>query len=86
MGKVMDAERMTSEINKWLSQYCGVTAVPDDEFVAKRPLKAIQVSTQPVPGHPGMFKSEIQMIPHFKLKGVEIELSMVGSFDPPPGG
>jgi predicted component of type VI protein secretion system len=31
-----------------------------------------------------MFKSEIQMIPHFKLKGVEIELSMVGQFDPPP--
>jgi predicted component of type VI protein secretion system len=24
------------------------------------------------------------MIPHFKLKGVEIQLSMVGQFDPPP--
>ena len=39
---------------------------------------------EPIPGKPGMFKSEVQMIPHFKLKGVEIALTMVGQFDPPP--
>jgi type VI secretion system protein ImpC len=83
MGRVMDAEKMTGEINKWLSQYCRQGTI-DDRLAAKYPLKQIQVSSQPVPGKPGMFKSEIQMIPHFKLKGVEVELSMVGQFDPPP--
>ncbi len=83
MGRVMDAERMVGEINKWLKQYCREGTL-DDVLASKYPLKQIQVTAQPVPGKPGMFKSEIQMIPHFRLKGVEIQLSMVGQFDPPP--
>jgi len=83
MGRVMDATKMVDEINKWLKQYCRQGTL-DDKLAAKYPLKEIQVSAEPVPGKPGMFKSEIQMIPHFKLKGVEVELSMVGQFDPPP--
>lgn len=83
MGRVMDAEKMVGEINKWLQQYCRQGSL-DDELAAKYPLKEIAVTAQPVPGKPGMFKSEIQMIPHFKLKGVEVQLSMVGQFDPPP--
>ncbi len=84
MGRVMDADKMVGEINKWLLQYARKGTM-DDKLVAKYPLKEIQVTAEPVPGKPGMFKSEIQMIPHFRLKGVEIELSMVGQFDPPPG-
>ncbi|HUU83391.1 MAG TPA: type VI secretion system contractile sheath large subunit [Phycisphaerae bacterium] len=83
MGRVMDAEKMVAEINKWLKQYCRQGTL-DDVLAAKYPLKEIQVTAEPVPGKPGMFKSEIQMVPHFKLKGVEVELSMVGQFDPPP--
>ncbi|MCH8967107.1 MAG: type VI secretion system contractile sheath large subunit [Planctomycetes bacterium] len=83
MGRVMDAEKMVGEINKWLKQYCRQGTL-DDKLAAKYPLKEIQVTATPVPGKPGMYKSEIQMIPHFKLKGVEVELSMVGQFDPPP--
>ena len=83
MGRVMDAEKMVNEINKWLKQYCRQGTL-DDKLAAKYPLKEIQVTAAPVPGKPGMFKSEIQMVPHFKLKGVEVELSMVGQFDPPP--
>ncbi len=83
MGRIMDAEKMVGEINKWLKQYCRQGTL-DDKLAAKYPLKEIQVTAEPVPGKPGMFKSEIQMIPHFRLKGVEIELSMVGQFDPPP--
>lgn len=84
MGRVMDAEKMVSEINRWLKQYCRQGTM-DDTLAAKYPLKEVQVTATPVPGKPGMFKSEIQMIPHFKLKGVEIQMSMVGQFDPPPG-
>lgn len=84
MGRVMDAQKMTDEITKWLKQYCRQGSL-DDELASRYPLKEIQVLAEPVPGKPGMFKSEIQMVPHFKLKGVEIQLSMVGQFDPPPG-
>jgi type VI secretion system protein ImpC len=83
MGRVMDAEKMVNEINNWLKQYCRQGTL-DEELASKYPLKEIQVSATPVPGKPGMFKSEIQMIPHFRLKGVEVQLSMVGQFDPPP--
>lgn len=83
MGRVMDSEKMVFEINKWLKQYCREGSM-DDKLASKYPLKQIQVKAEPVPGKPGLFKSEIQMIPHFRLKGVEIELSMVGQFDPPP--
>jgi type VI secretion system protein ImpC len=83
MGRVMDAEKMVGEINGWLKQYCRQGTL-DDELAAKYPLKEVQVTATPVPGKPGMYKSEIQMIPHFRLKGVEVQLSMVGQFDPPP--
>ena len=73
----MDADKMVGEIEKWLKQYSRKGTL-DDKLAAKYPLKEIQVTAVPIPGKPGMFKSEIQMIPHFKLKGVEIELSMVG--------
>ncbi|MEP0841079.1 MAG: type VI secretion system contractile sheath large subunit [Phycisphaerae bacterium] len=82
IGRVMDAEKMVAEINTWLKQYCRQGTL-DDELAAKYPLKEIQVTAEPVPGKPGLFKSEVQMIPHFKLKGVEIQMSMVGQFDPP---
>lgn len=84
IGRVMDAEKMTKEINEWIKQYAQQTSNPNDEFVSKYPLKEVQVTSEPVPGKPGMFKSEIQMIPHFRLKGMEVSLSMVGQFDPPP--
>jgi type VI secretion system protein ImpC len=83
MGRVMDADKMVGEIDKWLKQYSRQGTL-DDKLAAKYPLKEIQVTAEPIPGKPGMFKSEIQMVPHFKLKGVEVELSMVGQFDPPP--
>ncbi len=83
MGRVMDAEKMTAEISKWLKQYCRQGTM-DDVLAARYPLKEIQVLTEAVPGKPGMFKSTIQMVPQFKLKGVEVDLSMVGQFDPPP--
>lgn len=83
MGRVMDAEKMVAEINTWLKQYCRQGTL-DDVLAAKYPLKEVQVTATPVPGKPGLYKSEIQMIPHFKLKGVEVQLSMVGQFDPPP--
>ena len=42
------------------------------ELAAKYPLKEIQVTAEPVPGKPGLYKSEVQMIPHFKLKGIDV--------------
>ncbi len=83
MGRVMDASKMTGEIEKWLNQFCRQGTL-DDKLVSKYPLREISIHSEPVPGKPGMFKSEVQMIPHFKMKGVEVELSMVGQFDPPP--
>lgn len=84
IGRVMDSEKLVTEINTWLKQFCRQGSL-DDELAAKYPLKEIQVTAEPVPGKPGLYKSEVQMIPHFKLKGVEIQLSMVGQFDPPAG-
>lgn len=83
MGRVMDAEKMVNEINDWLRQYCRQGTLTDD-LAARYPLKEISVTAEPVPGKPGMFKSLIQMIPHFRLKGMEVTLNMVGQFDPPP--
>lgn len=82
IGKTYDAEKLVGEINTWLKQFCRQGSL-DEELAAKFPLKEIQVTATPVPGKPGLYKSEIQMIPHFKLKGLEIQLSMVGQFDPP---
>ena len=79
----MTAEKMTNEINKWLGQYCNNTDEIDNELAAKYPLRECKVKTEAVPGKPGMFKSEVQMRPHFKLKGVEVSLTMVGQFDTP---
>ena len=38
MGRVMDAEKMVAEINKWLKQYCRQGTL-DDKLAAKYPLK-----------------------------------------------
>lgn len=83
MGRVMDAQKMVGEIERWLKQYCRQGSL-DDQLASKYPLKEIQVTAEPVPGKPGLYTSQIQMIPHLKLKGVEVQLSMVGQFDPPP--
>jgi type VI secretion system protein ImpC len=80
IGRVMDSEKMTTEINKWLKQYCRQGSMTD-ELAHRYPLKEIQVATEAVPGKPGQYKADIQMIPHLKLKGVEVNLSMVGQFD-----
>jgi len=84
MGRVMDADKMTREINDWLKQYCNNSSSITDELASRYPLKECKVRSEPVPGKPGMYKSEVQMIPHFKLKGMEMTLTMVGQFDEAP--
>jgi type VI secretion system protein ImpC len=84
MGRVMDAEKMVGEINNWLKQYCRQGSL-DDTLAAKYPLKEISVTATPVAGKPGVFVANIQMVPHMKLKAIDVNLSMVSQFDPPPG-
>jgi len=80
IGRVMDPEKMVNEISKWLGQYCRQGSI-DDELAAKYPLKEIKVTAEPVPGKPGVYKANLQMIPHFKLKNMEVTMTMVGQFD-----
>ncbi len=82
IGRVMDATKMVGEIEDWLKQYCRQGTL-DDELASRYPLKEFQVSATPVPGKPGVYKADIQMIPHFRLKNMYINLSMVGQFDAP---
>ena len=51
-------------------------AIEAVQMAARYPLKECKVTSEPVPGKPGMYKSEVQMIPHFKLKGMGLLLEI----------
>jgi type VI secretion system protein ImpC len=77
IGDISTKEGLSLALNKWLSNLVTKMPDPDINLINKRPLKDARVNVQDIENDPGNFDIDIFVVPHFKLEGVDIKLSLV---------
>ncbi len=78
IGKTKDAPQIQEELNRWLKQYITKAQNPDEDTIAKFPLKDAKVTVSPIESNPGYFRTELLIKPHFQIEGMDVGLSLVG--------
>ena len=81
IGSSKSASEIASEMNKWIKQYVSDMENPDSNTRAKKPFRKAQILVEAIRGQPGHFKVGIKLVPHFKLEGLDVTLSLVGNLD-----
>ena len=77
IGATKDATRIAEELNGWLNTLVTKTPNPSEALIAKYPLRAGEVHVYDLPDNPGFFRVDMNIIPHFQIEGMDINLSMV---------
>lgn len=77
IGKATDAETVEQELNAWLRKLTTKMPNPNQDQIAKYPLKEGRVHVYDLPDNPGFFRVEMALMPHFQIEGMDINLSMV---------
>jgi type VI secretion system protein ImpC len=73
-----DLER---ELNQWIRGYVSDMPDPSPETRSRKPLRKAAITVEEVPGQGQWFRCSLQVQPHFRLEGVEIDLGLVGKLD-----
>jgi type VI secretion system protein ImpC len=77
IGSTKDAARIQQELNTWLNTLITKMPNPSESVIAKHPLRAGEVTVYDLPDNPGFFRVDLNIIPHFQIEGMDINLSMV---------
>jgi type VI secretion system protein ImpC len=78
IGATKDAETIESELNRWLSGLITKMPNPSEEMIAKYPLREGRVKVHDIEENPGFYRTEMMIMPHFQIEGMDINLSLVG--------
>ncbi|MEQ1833563.1 MAG: type VI secretion system contractile sheath large subunit [Candidatus Eisenbacteria bacterium] len=81
IGSNMSVEKLNRMLADWIGQYVTETPNPTDETIARRPLKAAQITVEEVPGEVGWYRVGLKVMPHMKYEGADFTLSLVGKLD-----
>ena len=68
-------------LNEWLRQYISDQENPPADVRSRRPFRSAKVIVSDIAGEPGWYKIELLARPHFKFRGANFELSLVGKLD-----
>jgi type VI secretion system protein ImpC len=77
IGATKDAARIEQELNAWITTLVTKMPNPSESVIAKHPLRAGEVKVYDLPDNPGFFRVDLNIIPHFQIEGMDINLSMV---------
>ncbi|WP_108650172.1 type VI secretion system contractile sheath large subunit [Dongshaea marina] len=81
IGSWKERQDLERELNKWVSQYVTEMDNPQPSVRSRRPLRAVEIQVNDVPGDPGWYQVSIKARPHFKYMGASFTLSLVGKLD-----
>ena len=81
LGSFKTAPELENELNKWIKQYVSDQENPDTDTRSKRPFRKAQILVSDKPGEPGHYTVGVKLVPHFKLEGLDVTLSLVGKLD-----
>ena len=77
IGATKDSARIEQELNSWLNTLVTKTPNPSESVIAKYPLRQGEVKVYDLPDNPGFFRVDMNIMPHFQIEGMDINLSMV---------
>ncbi len=81
LGSAKGGPELAGELNTWIKQYVSDQENPDSNTRSKKPFRKAEVTVEPIPAMPGHFKVQLHLVPHFKLEGLDVTLSLVGKLD-----
>ncbi len=81
IGSWKNKSDLQTELNKWLRQYVSDQENPPASVRSRRPLKSAEIAVSNVPGDPGWYSVQLNVVPHFKYMGANFTLSLKGKLD-----
>jgi len=81
LGGCKNSAELQNELTKWIKQYVSDQENPDSTTRSKKPFRKAQIIVDEIPGKPGHFRVNVRLVPHFKLEGLDVTLSLAGKLD-----
>ena len=76
-GRMMNAAVVQAKLQDWINKYVSGPDARDERLKAERPLQAAKVEVKESLDKPGCFNVSMNVIPHYQIEEVNIELSLV---------
>jgi len=65
------------ELNKWINTLVCKMDNPDPDTIAERPLRDAAVTVEAIEDSPGWFDVTMQIVPHFQIEGLRVNLALM---------
>lgn len=82
IGSVADATMIKANIEEWLSRYTTSSINPNNLTMAKYPFRKTEISVKPIPGKPGWFSCDIDILPHIQFEGMDTTMKISSKLEP----
>ena len=76
LGSSADENYMQKILSNWINDYVTETTNPDDRTLMYYPFKAARIAVTPQEGKVGWYDCTIEVKPHYKLQGMDVELRL----------
>jgi len=77
IGSTKSKMVLQDELNTWIKGLVTEMNDPGPELIATHPLKAAEVTVKEIEDNPGFFSVGLSVMPHFRIEGIDINLSLV---------
>lgn len=77
IGTTKDRRLLELELNTWVRSLVTEMTDPGDELQASHPLRDASVVVEDIEDNPGFFRVKLYAVPHFRVEGMDVNLSLV---------
>jgi len=77
IGAAKDASVLDQELNSWIRTLVTEMENPGADLIARHPLRYGRVEVREAEDWPGFFRVSLEVVPHFQVEGVDVNLSLV---------
>jgi type VI secretion system protein ImpC len=77
IGSMPTADQIRDNLMNWINQYVIDQDDATEEQRRRKPLRQARIEVTDIPGRPGFYDAKVFIRPHFKLEGINAEVSLV---------
>lgn len=82
IGSIADANIIKSNIEGWLSKFTTTIINPNQLTMAAYPFRQSKVEVKPIPGKPGWFSCDVEILPHIQFEGMDTTMKINSKLEP----
>jgi type VI secretion system protein ImpC len=82
IGSIADKDSIKNNIEVWLRNYTTSVISPNSLTMARYPFRSTSIDVNNIPGKPGWFSCNIEVLPHIQFEGMDTTLKINSRLEP----